>query len=53
MAVRNITGYVRDPGPKRPATGLKAAVTTDNAIVTETMMEVLLGGSASLVRRSI
>ena len=36
--------YIRNPGPKQPVTGLKAAVTTDNAIVTETMMKVLSSG---------
>ncbi|RYY24882.1 MAG: hypothetical protein EOP62_15495 [Sphingomonadales bacterium] len=40
--------YIRNPGLKQPVTGLKAAVTTDNAIVTETMMKVLSsGGSAA------
>jgi gamma-glutamyltranspeptidase/glutathione hydrolase len=39
-----LSSYVRNPGPKTPATGLKAAVTTDNAIVTGTMMKVLKAG---------
>ncbi|WP_077034868.1 gamma-glutamyltransferase [Pelomonas sp. KK5] len=40
--------YLVNPGPKAPATGLKAAVTTDSAIVTETMVKVLRnGGSAA------
>ena len=40
--------YIVDPGPKAPATGLKAAVTTDSAIVTETMLDVLrAGGNAA------
>jgi len=39
--------YVVNPGPKAPVTGLRAAVSTDNAIVTETMLEVLRqGGNA-------
>lgn len=42
------SSYVRNPGPKTPVSGLKAAVTTDNAIVTETMMKVLkAGGNAA------
>lgn len=36
--------YIVDPGPKSPVAGLKAAVTTDNAIVTETMLNVLKSG---------
>jgi gamma-glutamyltranspeptidase/glutathione hydrolase len=36
--------YIVDTGPKTPVTGLKAAVTTDNAIVTETMLNVLKNG---------
>lgn len=39
-----LQSYIRNPGPKAPVTGLRAAVTTDNAIVTETMMEVLTAG---------
>jgi gamma-glutamyltranspeptidase/glutathione hydrolase len=40
--------YLIDPGPKTPVTGLKAAVTTDSAIVTETMLKVLkAGGNAA------
>jgi gamma-glutamyltranspeptidase/glutathione hydrolase len=40
--------YVVNPGPKKPVTGLKAAVTTDSAIVTETMINVLkAGGNAA------
>lgn len=41
---RDLAAYVRNPGPKQPATGLKAAVTTDSAIVTETMVNVLAAG---------
>jgi gamma-glutamyltranspeptidase/glutathione hydrolase len=45
---KNLDGYVRDPGPKTPVAGLKAAVTTDSAIVTETIMKVLnAGGNAA------
>lgn len=40
----DLARYIRNPGPKAPVEGLKAAVTTDNAIVTETMMKVLEGG---------
>jgi gamma-glutamyltranspeptidase/glutathione hydrolase len=37
-----------NPGPKTPVTGLSAAVTTDSAIVTETMVNVLKkGGNAA------
>lgn len=36
--------YIVNPGPKVPVTGLKAAVTTDSSIVTETMMKVLRSG---------
>ena len=40
--------YIVNPGPKKPVTGLKAAVTTDSAIVTETMINVLkTGGNAA------
>src|SRR5262252_6696434 len=40
--------YIVNPGPKKPVTGLKAAVTTDSAIVTETMVNVLrAGGNAA------
>jgi gamma-glutamyltranspeptidase/glutathione hydrolase len=39
--------YVVNPGPKRPVTGLRAAVTTDSAIVTETMIKVLRAGGNS------
>ncbi|HZG44934.1 MAG TPA: gamma-glutamyltransferase [Allosphingosinicella sp.] len=41
---RDLHSYIRDPGPKEPVSGLQAAVTTDNAIVTETMVKVLRGG---------
>lgn len=45
---KNLHSYIRDPGAKMPVTGLKAAVTTDNAIVTETMLNVLkAGGNAA------
>jgi gamma-glutamyltranspeptidase/glutathione hydrolase len=36
--------YIRDPGPKTPVRAKKAAVTTDSAIVTETMVNVLKSG---------
>jgi gamma-glutamyltranspeptidase / glutathione hydrolase len=42
------TTWIRNPGPKQPVTGLKAAVSTDNAIVTETMLQVMRdGGNAA------
>ena len=45
---RNPSDYIRNHGPKAPVTGLKAAVTTDSAIVTETIMKVLnSGGNAA------
>lgn len=40
----DLASYIVNPGPKKPVEGLKAAVTTDSAIVTETMMKVLEGG---------
>lgn len=48
MAVGDLSRYIVDPGPKVPVSGLKAAVTTDSAIVTETMVKVLkAGGNAA------
>lgn len=39
--------YVRNPGPKKPVTNVKAATSTDNAIVTEAILKVLReGGNA-------
>ncbi|MBB4633707.1 gamma-glutamyltransferase family protein [Sphingosinicella soli] len=39
--------YVRNPGPKTPVTNVKAACSTDNAIVTETILKVMReGGNA-------
>jgi len=44
----DLSRYLVNPGPKKPVAGLKAAVTTDSAIVTETMIEVLRrGGNAA------
>lgn len=44
----DLSRYVVNPGPKTPVSGLKAAVTTDSAIVTETMVKVLKeGGNAA------
>lgn len=40
----NRSNYIVNPGPKQPVTGLKAAVTSDSAIVTETMVNILAGG---------
>jgi gamma-glutamyltranspeptidase/glutathione hydrolase len=40
----DLSRYIVNPGPKTPVTGLKAAVTTDSAIVTETMVKVLKNG---------
>ena len=37
----DLSRYIVNPGPKAPVSGLKAAVTTDSAIVTETMVNVL------------
>jgi hypothetical protein len=40
--------WIRNPGPKTPVTGLKTAVSTDSAVVTETMRQVLReGGNAA------
>ncbi len=36
--------YIVNPGPKTPVTGLKAAASSDSAIVTETMLKVLRNG---------
>lgn len=39
--------YVRNPGPKMPVTNVKAATSTDNAIVTEVILKVMReGGNA-------
>jgi gamma-glutamyltranspeptidase/glutathione hydrolase len=39
--------YVRDPGPKTPVTNVRAACSTDNAIVTEAILKILReGGNA-------
>lgn len=44
----DLSRYIVNPGPKTPVTGLSAAVTTDSAIVTETMVNVLKkGGNAA------
>lgn len=44
----DLSRYIINPGPKKPAAGLMAAVTTDSAIVTEVMLNVLRsGGSAA------
>jgi gamma-glutamyltranspeptidase/glutathione hydrolase len=40
----DLSRYIVNPGPKTPVSGLKAAVTTDSAIVTETMVKVLKNG---------
>lgn len=40
----DLSRYIVNPGPKTPVAGLKAAVTTDSAIVTETMLKVLQNG---------
>lgn len=39
--------YIVDRGPKAPAKGVNAAVTTDSAIVTETMMKILRSGGTA------
>ncbi len=44
----DLSRYIVNPGPKVPVAGLKAAVTTDSSIVTETMVGVLKrGGNAA------
>jgi gamma-glutamyltranspeptidase/glutathione hydrolase len=44
----DLSRYIVNPGPKVPVSGLDAAVTTDSAIVTETMVNVLRrGGNAA------
>lgn len=44
---KDLSRYIVNPGPKTPVTGLKAAVTTDSSIVTETMMKVLRNGGTA------
>ncbi len=45
---KNLDRYIVNPGPKAPVTILKVEVTTDSAIVTETMLKVLKkGGQAA------
>lgn len=39
-----MNNYIVNPGPRTPVSGLKAAATTDSAIVTETMLKVLKSG---------
>jgi gamma-glutamyltranspeptidase/glutathione hydrolase len=47
MPDESATRYIRNPGPKTPVSGLKAAASTDNAIVTETVLKVMAeGGNA-------
>lgn len=41
---RDLSRYLVDPGPKQPVPGLSVAVTTDSAVVTETMVNVLRSG---------
>jgi len=36
--------YIVNPGPRQPVTGLKAAVSSDNAVVTKVMLQVLKDG---------
>src|ERR1700722_9240144 len=44
----DMSRYIVNPGPKAAVSGLKAAVTTDSAIVTEVMLDVLKrGGNAA------
>ena len=48
MAKRSLQSYVNNPGPKKTVTNVVAATSTDNAIVTETIMNVLKdGGNAA------
>jgi len=48
MMATDLSRYIVNPGPKVPVTGLSAAVSTDSAIVTETMVNVLKkGGNAA------
>jgi len=41
---QDLNRYIVNPGPKEPVENLRAAVTTDSAIVTETMVKVLRNG---------
>lgn len=43
----DLSSYLVNPGPKPAARGTRAAVTTDNAIVTETMMRTLRAGGGA------
>jgi gamma-glutamyltranspeptidase len=48
MMSTDLSRYIVNPGPKVAVTGLSAAVSTDSAIVTETMVNVLKkGGNAA------
>lgn len=43
----DLSRYIVNPGPKAAVEGLTAAVTTDSAIVTETMLQVLRSGGGA------
>ena len=48
MAKRSLASYLNNPGPKQTVAGCVAACSTDNAIVTETILKVLKeGGNAA------
>jgi len=48
MTTENLSRYIVNPGPKAAVTGLKAACSSDSAIVTETILKVMAdGGNAA------
>jgi len=48
MVDDNVQRYLRNPGPKETVRGLKAACSTDNSIVTETVLKTMkAGGNAA------
>lgn len=48
MSTQDVSRYINDPGPKAAVTGLKAACSTDNAIVTETILKVMAAGGNAI-----
>ena len=48
MATDGLEKYINNPGPKAAVRGLKAACSTDNAIVTETILKVLADGGNAI-----
>ena len=40
----DVSRYIVNPGPRKPVAGMRAAVTTDSAIATESMLKVIRSG---------